>query len=45
MEYEPKKQLLEYSIGDHLKKGKNKFRLEVSDLLGNETVFEAELIY
>lgn len=45
MEYEPKKQLLEYSIGDHLKKGKNKFRLEVGDLLGNETVFEAELIY
>jgi hypothetical protein len=45
MEYEPKKQLLEYSVGSHLKKGKNEFKLEVSDLLGNKTVYEAELIY
>lgn len=45
MEYEPKKRLLEYKIDGHLKKGKNEFKLEVSDLLGNETVYEAELIY
>jgi len=45
MEYEPKKQLLEFLIDGRMKKGQNQLRLEVSDFLGNETVYEAELIY
>ena len=45
MEYESKKRLLFYQFDDKLLKGKNEFKLVVSDLLGNETVYEAELIY
>ncbi|NOX86448.1 MAG: M23 family metallopeptidase [Chlorobi bacterium] len=44
MEYEPKKNLLFYEIDDHLKKGINQFRLEVTDMVGNESVYEAELL-
>ncbi len=44
MEYEPKKDLLFYVIDDHMKKGPNHFRLEVSDMVGNESVYEAEVL-
>jgi len=43
MEYDAKKNLLTYQIDDHLKKGKNNFRLEVEDLLSNKSVYEAVL--
>lgn len=43
MEYDAKKNLLTYKIDDHLKKGKNNFRLEVEDLLSNKSVYEAVL--
>jgi hypothetical protein len=45
MEYDAKKQLLTYTYDDRLEKGANHFKLVVNDLLGNETVFEADLIY
>ena len=45
MEYEPKKNLLFYAIDNHLKKGTNHFRLEVTDRVGNESVYEANLLY
>jgi len=44
MEYEPKKNLLFYAVDEHLKKGTNHFRLEVTDMVGNESVFEANLL-
>ncbi len=44
MEYDAKNNLLTYQIDDHLKKGKNNFRLEVEDLLSNKSVYEAVLI-
>lgn len=45
MEYESKKRLLTYTFDDRLKKGKNRFKLVVSDLLGNETVYEAGVVF
>ena len=44
MEYDPKKQLLTYNFDARLINGTNHFRLVVKDLLGNETVYEADLI-
>jgi hypothetical protein len=43
MEYEPKKRLLFYNFDDRIKIGENKLKVVVSDLLGNETVYEATL--
>lgn len=43
MEFDAKKNLLTYQIDDHLKKGKNNFRLEVEDLLSNKSIYEAVL--
>ena len=45
MEYEPKKNVLVYKFDDKLQKGTNEFKLVVSDLLGNETIYEATLSY
>ena len=45
MEYDPKKQQLTYTFDSRLTKGLNHFKLVVKDLLGNETVYEAELLY
>ncbi len=44
-EYEPKKSRLEYKIDDHLIIGENQLEIRVVDLLGNESVYEAMLIY
>ncbi len=44
MEYDAKKNLLFYTLDAHMKKGKNSFKLVVVDALGNESVFERELI-
>jgi hypothetical protein len=44
-EYEPKKSLLFYNFDDRIKKGENRLKVVVSDRLGNETVYEAELTY
>jgi len=44
MEWDPKNNLLEYKIDERTKKGKNQFRLTVTDSRGNEAVFEASLI-
>ncbi len=45
MEYESKKRLLFYNFDDRLTKGENNLKVVVSDLLGNETVYEALLMY
>jgi len=45
MEYEPKKNRLTYVFDEHIKKGDNEFKLLVKDLLGNEAVYEATIIY
>ncbi len=45
MEYEPKKNLLFYEVDEHLKKGKNIFRLTVTDLLNNTSYYETEVSY
>jgi hypothetical protein len=44
MEYDAKNDLLVYNIDDRLKKGKNDFRLEVTDQRNNSTIFEKILI-
>ena len=44
MEYDPKKRLLVYYADERLLKGENEFKLVVTDLLGNETTYEATLI-
>jgi len=43
MDWDPKRNLLEYKIDEHTKKGKNTFRLSVVDTRGNEAVYEATL--
>jgi hypothetical protein len=45
MEYDPKKNLLVYEIGEHISKGDNDFKLVVTDLLNNETTYEVSLRY
>jgi len=45
MEYDPKKQLLTYTFDSRLNKGTSHFELVVKDLLGNEAVYEADLVY
>ncbi len=45
MEYDPKIRLLVYHVDDKLTKGENDFKLVVTDLLGNETTYEAVLNY
>ncbi len=45
MEYNPKKNRLTYTYDEHIQKGKNDFKLVVKDLLGNEAVYEATIIY
>jgi hypothetical protein len=44
MDWDPKNQLLTYHIDDRTLKGKNQFKLIVTDGRGNESVYEAELI-
>ncbi len=44
MEWDPKNDLLLYSIDERLKSGKNTFRLIVTDGVGNETALTAILI-
>lgn len=44
MEYDAKNDLLTYNFDDRLKKGENEFKLVVSDMLENETVYKAKLI-
>ncbi len=45
MEYEPKKNRLTYTFDEYLKKGENTFKLVVKDLLDNEAVYEAVVVY
>jgi len=45
MEYDPKKELLVYTLDDKLKKGKNNFKLIVTDMLDNESEYNCVLIY
>ncbi len=45
MEYDPKKKLLTYNYDELLLKGKNEFKLVITDLLDNKTEFECEVIY
>ena len=45
MEYDPKKNRLTYTFDEHIKKGENDFKLVVKDLLDNETIYEATIIY
>ncbi|MCF6341939.1 MAG: M23 family metallopeptidase [Bacteroidales bacterium] len=45
MEYKPKKNLLTYNYDEYIRKGENTFKLVVTDLLGNETVYEAVIVY
>ncbi len=44
MSYDLKEHLLKYGCDDHLKPGKNEFRLLVRDDTGNESVYQASLI-
>ena len=44
MDYDEKYRLLVYSFDEHLKPGKNTFRLVVADAVGNKRIFEAVLI-
>lgn len=45
MEYDAKNNLLIYYFDNHLKEGKNTFKLEVTDNKNNVTVYEASLLY
>ena len=45
MEYDPKKNRLTYTFDEHIKRGKNNFKLVVKDLLDNEAVYEATIVY
>jgi hypothetical protein len=40
MEYDLKKDLINYRFDDRVSKGKHEFRLEVTDDRGNQTVYE-----
>jgi len=44
MEWDPKSSTLTYNIDDHTVKGKNQFKLVVTDGRKNESVYEAELV-
>lgn len=44
MEYDPKFNLLTYYIDDRLKSGRNQFKLEVEDMLGNKSMLELTLL-
>lgn len=44
MEWDPKNNLMEYHFDEHLKKGKNRLRLEVSDTRGNTATFEVTVL-
>jgi hypothetical protein len=44
MDYDAKKNLLVYSFDERMKKGKNLFRLVVTDATGNTTRYEAALL-
>ena len=43
MDYDPKNELLIYEIDARMQKGANLFRLEVEDMVGNRSVYEATL--
>lgn len=45
MEYDPKKELLIYNFDQMLQKGKNEFKLIVSDMLDNVSEYKCVLIY
>lgn len=42
-DYDPKKKLLTYQIDDHIKKGHNSLKVIVTDMVGNETIYETSL--
>ena len=42
-DYDPKKKLLIYQIDDLIKKGHNDLKVIVTDMVGNETIFETSL--
>ncbi len=44
MDYDAKKNMLSYSFDERMKKGKNIFKLVVTDAVGNSTRYEAALI-
>lgn len=45
MEYDPKNELLTYIIDDHLKKGKNRLKVRITDERGNRQLYEATINY
>lgn len=45
MDFDGKNSLLRYDFDDRLKPGKNQFKLEVTDNVGNKTVYETTLNY
>ncbi len=45
MEYDAKNDLLTYFVDEHLKKGKNDFKLTVYDNVGNKTDFETVILH
>ena len=45
MDFDAKNSLLRYDFDDRLKSGKNQFKLEVTDNVGNKGVYEATLHY
>jgi murein DD-endopeptidase MepM/ murein hydrolase activator NlpD len=45
MEYDPKNKLLVYNYDKYLKKGENKFRIEVIDVLKNKAEYSAVIFY
>ncbi len=45
MEYDAKKQLLTYNYDNRLLKGQNIFKLQIEDMLGNEKIYEATLVF
>jgi hypothetical protein len=45
MEYDPKKELLIYNFDQMLQKGKNEFKLVITDMLDNESEYNCILIY
>ncbi len=45
MEYDPKKDLLVYNFDKMLKKGRNEFKLIITDMLDNTTEYKCELNY
>jgi len=45
MEYDPKKDLLRYDYDEHLLLGTNVFKLEITDLVGNQTIYNIKVNY